>query len=89
MEQQLSETNQKLVLALSSVDEEQAVTRGVLEEAQSRGLLVDQLRRELAAAHAEIDHYEHQNEKCDLYSAVHKRSQVTAVCWRRGAGVKG
>lgn len=52
---------QKLALALGAVEDEQAVTRGVLTEAQSRGLLADELRRELAAALAEADHYQQQH----------------------------
>ena len=71
LEQQLAETNQKLAIALSSVDEEQAVTRGVLEEAQRRGLLADQLQRELDAVLAEMHHYEHQH-------AEHARSGFQA-----------
>lgn len=56
----LAESKQKLGLALGAVEEEQAVARGVLTEAQLRGLLADELRRELAAALAEADHYQHQ-----------------------------
>ena len=37
------------------MDEEQAVIRGVLEEAQGRGVLVDQLQRDLDAALAEVE----------------------------------
>lgn len=59
-EEAAADIKQKLSLALSSVDEEQAVTRGVLQEAQGRGVLLDEVKRELAAALAEVDHYAQQ-----------------------------
>ena len=67
--EELAAARQKVATALSSVDEEQAVTRGVLMEAQGRGVLVDQLRRELDAALAEVEvhkqlHTEHTRSVC-------------------------
>lgn len=44
------------------MEEEQAVTRGVLEECQTRATLIDQLERDLAATTAETDVY-HQEHK--------------------------
>jgi hypothetical protein len=52
---ELGEVQKQLEAALTSVEEEQAVTRGVLQEAQTRGTLIDELTRELDAAHAEAE----------------------------------
>ena len=38
-----------------SVDEEQAVTRGVLQESQHRATIIDELKRDLAATAAEVE----------------------------------
>ena len=52
---QLRAAQNKIEAIHSTVDEEQAVTRGVLQEAQQRGVLIDQLKRDLEAATAEND----------------------------------
>ena len=50
---QLRNAQARIQAIHSTVDEEQAVTRGVLQEAQQRGVLIDELKRDLASASAE------------------------------------
>lgn len=75
-QRELAAAEEKLAAALSSVDEEQAVTRGVLQEAQGRGLLVDQLQRELAAAMAEVEVHEQQHAEHTRYGIFPGSCQV-------------
>lgn len=63
MKLQLRAAQAKIQAIHSTVDEEQAVTRGVLQEAQQRGVLIDQLKRDLAAATAENEVHRHDYEQ--------------------------
>lgn len=56
---QLLVADDKIKAVHDTVDEEQAVTRGVLKEAQQRGVLIDELKRDLAAAAAEAEVHQH------------------------------
>lgn len=69
---QLADADEEIKALHASVDEEQAVTRGVLEEAQKRGVLIDELKRELSAALAEAEVTRHDYaEYCSLDLAFH------------------
>jgi len=61
--QELEELQRQLEAARNLVEEEQAVTRGVLQEAEKRGTLVDQLTRELDAAIAEAEVHQQEHDQ--------------------------
>ena len=76
---QLRTAKERIQAIHNSVDEEQAVTRGVLQEAQQRGVLIDQLKRDLAAATAEAEVHDHDHAECAHFPPLSARRHIGSL----------